>query len=163
MTRLISTDLKTLLEQAGTIHDGYVAGLNCAERVFLTVRKLLDSDVPPQAVAMMSGMGGGMGGMRSGICGAVSGGVATIGLVHGRQNPPDGNRERAAEVARDFICRFQNAFGTTVCGELIGDLLHEATPEATAKQKTRCALYSRKAVQICLETLARFEQSSPRQ
>ena len=161
MAHLNSMDPKALLDRAETIHEGYVAGLNCAERVFLTVRGLLDSDIPPQAVALLSGMGGGVAGTREGICGAVSGGVAAIGLVHGRPNPPQGSRERAAEVARDFVCQFRYAFGTTVCRELIGDLLREGTPEAEERRKARCRQYTRKAVRTCLETLIRFEQSPP--
>lgn len=150
-----------LFRQANAIHDGYVAGLNCAERVFLTVHALLETEIPAQAVALLSGLGGGVGGMREGTCGAVSGGVAAIGLVHGRPNPPEGNRERAYEVSRDFVCQFRTAFGATGCCDLVGDLLRDATPEAEERRKARCAQYTLKAARMCLETLIRFQRIYP--
>jgi C_GCAxxG_C_C family probable redox protein len=161
MAHLKSMDRKELLDRAEAIHNGYVAGLNCAERVFLTVRALVETDIPPEAVRLLTGLGGGVGGTREGICGAVSGGVAAIGLVHGRPKPPDGNRERSYEVTRDFVCQFRTAFGTTVCRELIGDLLREGTAEAEERRKARCCQYTLKAVRMCLETLARSEESPP--
>jgi len=161
MAHLKSMDRQELLDRAEAIHQGYVAGLNCAERVFLTVRALVETDVPPEAVRMLSGLGGGVGGTREGICGAISGGVAAIGLVHGRPNPPDGDRERPYEVTRDFVCQFQTLFGTTVCRELVGDLLREGTTEAEERRKARCGQYTLKAVRMCLQTLTRFEQIHP--
>lgn len=161
MAQLKRLDRGEMFRRAEAIHEGYVAGLNCAERVFLTVHALLDTDIPPQAVAMLSGLGGGVGGTRDEICGAISGGVAAIGLIHGRPNPPEGNRERVYEVARDFVSQFQTAFGACGCCELVGDLLREATAEAEERRKARCAQYTLKAVRMCLDTLARFERIYP--
>ena len=161
MARLKPMDPKERLAQAKRIHDGYVADLNCAERVFLTLHALIETDIPPTAVTMLSGMGGGVGGTREGVCGAVSGGIAGLGLIHGRPNPPEGNREQAYEAPRDFAALFQTAFGTTVCRELVGDLLHEGTAEADERRKIRCSRYTWKAVRLCLDTLARFERSAP--
>jgi C_GCAxxG_C_C family probable redox protein len=161
MVRLHRGNFQELLDRAEGIHKGYVAGLNCAERVFLTVHALLETDIPPAAVALLSGFGGGIGGTRDGVCGAVSGGVAAIGLVHGRPNPPEGIRERSYEVSRDFVCQFRTAFGTTICRELTSDLLREGTAEAEERRKARCARYTLLAVRTCLETLARFERIYP--
>ena len=159
MGRLKPMDLKERLVRAERIHAGYVAGLNCAERVFLTVHAFVDTDISPSAVALLSGMGGGVGGPRDNICGAVSGGVAALGLVYGRPNPPEGNRERAYEAPRDFVGQFRTAFGTTICRELVGDLLREGTADAEERRKTRCCQYTLKAVRMCLDMLVRFEQS----
>ncbi|OGB95007.1 MAG: hypothetical protein A2Z31_05895 [candidate division NC10 bacterium RBG_16_65_8] len=161
MGHLKRLDREELFQRAQAIHDGYVPGLNCAERVFLAVHALVETDIPAQAVALLSGLGGGVGGTRDEICGAVSGGVAAIGLLHGRPNPHEGNRERAYEVARDFVCQFRTAFGTSGCRELVGDLLREGTAEAEEQRKARCVQYTLKAVRMCLETLARFERVSP--
>ena len=161
MPQLKYMDREELFRQAEAIHEGYVAGLNCAERVFLTVRAFVETDIPPEAVALLSGLGGGVGGTREGVCGAGSGGVAAIGLVHGRPNPPAGNRERAYEVSRDFVCQFRTAFGTSVCRELIDDLLREGTAEAEEQRKARCCRYTLKAIRLCIETLIRFEQPRP--
>ena len=159
MPQLKHLDREELFRQAEAIHEGYVAGLNCAERVFLTVRAFVETDIPPEAVALLSGLGGGVGGTREGVCGAVSGGVAAIGLIYGRPSPPAGSKELAYEVCRDFVCQFQTAFGATVCRDLIGDLLHEGTTAAEERRKARCCQYTLKAIQMCLDTLIRFGQS----
>jgi len=161
MGRVKRLDREDLRRRAEAIHDGYVPALNCAERVFLTVHALVETDLPAEAVALMTGLGGGVAGVREGVCGAVSGAVAAIGLVYGRPNPPDGNRERAYEVARDFVGQFRTAFGVTGCNELVGDLLREGTAEAEERRKARCAQYTLKAVHLCLDTLLRFERIYP--
>ena len=161
MAHVKKLERKELFQQAEAIHDKSVADLNCAERVFLAVHALVETDIPAEAVTLLSGLGGGVGGMRDGICGAVSGGVAALGLVHGRPQPPKGNRERPYEVARDFVCQFRTAFGATGCCELVGDLLREGTREAEELRKARCALYTSKAVRMCLDTLLRFERVYP--
>ena len=91
----------------------------------------------------------------------MSGGVAAIGLVHGCPNPPEGIRERAYEVSRDFVCQFRTKFGTTICRELVSDLLREGTVEAEERRKVRCAQYTLIGVRMCLDTLARFERIYP--
>ena len=162
MTELKFADRARVCEEAEKIHAGYVEGLNCAERVFCTVHALVHTAIPREAVRLLSGLGGGVGGSRDGICGAVSGGVAALGLVHGRPNPPEGNREWAYEVSRDFVSQFRTAFGSTVCRDLVGDLLREATAEAETRRKARCCQYTLKAVRMCLETLMRFEPHASR-
>jgi C_GCAxxG_C_C family probable redox protein len=154
-------DRESMLREAERIHDGYVAGLNCAERVFLAVHAFIDTDVPARAVAMLSGLGGGVGGTRDDICGAVTGGVAALGLIHGRPSPPEGDRERAYVVARDFVSRFRTAFGVTGCCDLVGDLLREGTADAEELRKARCARFTRQAVRLCLETLVQHDQEVP--
>ncbi len=149
-------DRTHLLAEAEHIHAGYVDGLNCAERVFWTLHALIDTDMPRDAVRLLSGFGGGIAGCRDGACGAVSGGVAALGLVHGRPNPPTGDREWAYVVARDFVAQFRTAYDSSVCGDLVGDLLREATPDADTRRKARCAKYTWKAIQLCLDVLGRY-------
>lgn len=161
MGHLKRVDREELFRQATIIHDGYVPALNCAERVFLTAHALVETDIPAESVALMTGLGGGVAGVRGDVCGAVSGAVAAIGLIYGRPHPPHGNRERAYEVARDFVGQFRTAFGATGCGELVGDLLREGTAEAEERRKARCAQYTLKAVHLCLDTLMRFERLFP--
>jgi hypothetical protein len=86
--------------------------------------------------------------------------MAAIELVHGRPNPPEGIRERAYEVSRNFVCQFLTKFVTTICRELISDLLREGTAEAEERRKARYAQYTLTAVRMCLETLARFERTT---
>jgi hypothetical protein len=91
MAHLKEVDHEELLRRVEDLHKQYAEGLNCSERVFLVVHSLLESDIASDSVALMSGFGGGVAGTRDNMCGAVSGGVAAIGLVHGRRRPPKGN------------------------------------------------------------------------
>ncbi len=156
MTKLKNTERAHQLREAEAVQAAHGDRSNCAERVFLSLHALMESDIPPTAVCMLTGMGGGVGGAREGICGAVSGGVAALGLIHGREHPPEGDRLWTYEVCRDFVSRFQTAFGATVCRELVGDLLRQPTDEAEAERKARCRHYTLAAVRMCLETLDRY-------
>jgi C_GCAxxG_C_C family probable redox protein len=157
-THLEGIDREQLLRRAENIHRKYVEGLNCSEKVFLTLHGILETNIPSDTVALLSGFGGGVAGTRDNMCGAVSGGVAAIGLIYGRRRPPEGSREKVYEVSRDFVGRFKAKFGTTVCGELIGDLLRESTPESDEKRKGRCSQYTLNAAKICIETLIKYEK-----
>lgn len=156
MTRLKSADRAQQLREAGAMQAAHGDGSNCAERVFLSLHGLMESDIPATAVCMLTGLGGGIGGAREGVCGAVSGGVAALGLIHGREHPPEGDRLWTYEVCRDFVSRFHTAFGATVCRELVGDLLRQTTAEAEEQRKARCRQYTLAAVRLCLETLDRY-------
>ena len=160
MARLKSGDRKQQLRDAEAVQAAHGDRSNCAERVFLSLHGLIETDIPAEAVCMLTGLGGGVGGTRENICGAVSGGLAALGLVHGRLHPPEGDRLWTYEVCRDFVSRFQTAFGATVCGELVGDLLRQATAEAEEQRKARCRQYTLTAVRMCLETLDRYGPAS---
>jgi hypothetical protein len=73
----------------------------------------------------------------------------------------EGNRERAYEVAREFVSRFRTAFGTTTCEALVGDLTREGTPEADAARKARCFRFTHQAIRACIDTLLKYERLSP--
>jgi len=161
MARMKDGDRAELLREAEAVLAAHGDKSNCAERVFLALRALTETDIPAEAVCLLTGLGGGVGGGREGTCGAITGGVAGLGLIHGRRNPPAGDRLWTYEVCRDFLCRFQTAFGATACGALVGDLLREATPEAEEKRKARCRQYTLAAVRMGLETLDRFGKASP--
>jgi len=161
MARVKDGDRAALLREAEAVLAAHGDKSNCAERVFLALRAITETDIPPEAVCLLTGLGGGVGGAREGTCGAITGGVAALGLIHGRRTPPDGDRLWTYEVCRDFVTRFQTSFGATICGGLVGDLLREATPEAEEQRKTRCRQYTLAAVRLCLDTLDRHGTTSP--
>jgi len=138
-----------------------VAGLNCAERVFLTVRAFVETDIRRSGRAVVwSGRRGG--GNREGVCGAVSGGVAAIGLVHGRPNPPAGNRERAYEVSRDFVCQFRTASASPCVANSSETCFARERRGRRAPEGPLLSIHS-EGRPLCIDTLIRFERSrSPR-
>jgi len=159
--RVKDGDRAALLREAEAVLAAHGDKSNCAERVFLALHAITETEIPAEAVCLLTGLGGGVGGGREGTCGAITGGVAGLGLVHGRPKPPEGDRLWTYEVCRDFVSRFQTAFGATACGALVGDLLRETTAEAEEKRKARCRQYTLAAVRMCLETLDRFGKASP--
>ena len=102
-------DRAALLREAEAVLTAHGDKSNCAERVFLALRAIMETDIPPEAVCLLTGLGGGVGGAREGTCGAITGGVAALGLIHGRRTPPDGDRFWTYEVCRDFVARFQTS------------------------------------------------------
>jgi C_GCAxxG_C_C family probable redox protein len=160
MACLKDGDRAALLREAEAVLATHGDKSNCAERVFLALHAIMETNVPAEAVCLLTGLGGGVGGGRGGTCGAVTGGVAALGLIHGRQKPPEGDRFWTYEVCRDFVARFQTSFGTTICRNLIGDLLPQATPEAEEQRKARCRQYTLAAVRMCLDTLDRYGKAS---
>lgn len=125
---------------------------NCAERTFLTIRSIMETDIPSEAVALLTGLGGGIGGTHSSVCGAVTGGVAALGLVYGRRNPSNESNKEAYRTAREFYCRFKSRFGTEVCRDLIRDLLR-ANKFDSEERKERCHQYTSYAIELCIEII----------
>jgi C_GCAxxG_C_C family probable redox protein len=155
---LKNLDPKDLMERLESLHKQYVEEkLSCSERTFLTVRSVVDTDVPSEVVALLTGFGGGIGGTHASVCGAVSGGVAALGLIYGRRHPAEEQRDRAYEVARDFFCQFKSRFGSEVCGALIGDLLKANGFDSEARRE-RCFQYTLHAVHLCVDLLAKYEK-----
>jgi hypothetical protein len=66
-------DQSELYRQAEALHQTYAAAeLNCAERVFLIMHRLLETDIPAEAVCLMTGFGGGVGGARDNLSRAIT-------------------------------------------------------------------------------------------
>ncbi len=150
-------DQADLQRQVERLHAQYVEEkLSCSERTFLAVRSVVDTDVPPETVALLTGFGGGIGGTHGSVCGAVSGCVAAIGLIYGRRHPAKESSARAYEVARDFFCQFKSRFGSEVCGVLIGDLLKRNAFDSE-ERRDRCFQYTCHAIRLCVDTLRKYE------
>lgn len=148
--KLSKEDVK---KQINTIHENLVnQKLNCAERTFLTVKSFLETNIPSEAVGLLTGFGGGIGGTHGSVCGAVTGGVCALGLLYGRRKPAEESSEKAYDVARDFICQFKSKFGTEVCGELIGDLLRVNKFDSDERRK-RCFNYTLNAIKLCTDII----------
>jgi C_GCAxxG_C_C family probable redox protein len=157
---LKNLDHEKLIRRVERLHTQHVEEkLSCSERTFLTVHNVVDTDVPSEVVALLTGFAGGVGGTHASVCGAVSGGVASLGLIYGRRHPAEEQRDRAYEVARDFFCQFKSRFGSEICGVLIGDTLHKNTYESEERRE-RCRAYTLHAVKSCVDLLAKYEKIS---
>jgi C_GCAxxG_C_C family probable redox protein len=129
----------------------------CSERTFHAVHSVVDAELPPEAMALLTCFTGGVG--HTTMCGAVSGGLAALGLAYGRRRPTEKRRDQAGEIAQAFLCQFKSRCGSEVCGVLIGDTLRKNTSESEERRE-RCLAYTLHAVRSCLGLLAKYEKIS---
>ncbi len=99
--------------------------------------------------------GGGIAGTAE-TCGAVSGALMVLGLDHGAIAADDkASKERTYAATREFLRRFRERHGSTVCRELLG--VNIATPDgrATALRdglfRSRCPLFVRDAAELAAD------------
>jgi C_GCAxxG_C_C family probable redox protein len=144
---------EVLITQLEGIHQRYSNDkLNCAERTFLAIQGIVETDIPSHAVSMLTGFGGGIGGSHQSVCGAVTGSIAALNLVWGRRKPAQESSKPAYTIAREFLSEFQSRFGTELCGGLIGDLLR-MDKFHSEERKARCHQYCDNAMKICVDLL----------
>jgi C_GCAxxG_C_C family probable redox protein len=80
---------------------------------------------------MASPFGAGM--SRTGsVCGAVTGALLAIGMMHGGSKPSDTEaKKKGYAVGKNFLKKFEEKFGSTICPKLIGvDITTDAGMEA---------------------------------
>jgi C_GCAxxG_C_C family probable redox protein len=69
---------------------------------------------------LATGLGAGIG-RRGSLCGNFTGSVLVIGMKYGRKDPKDQDRkEKVYEECHRFWERFEKAFGSCYCCDLIG-------------------------------------------
>ena len=127
----------------------YKGGLNCAEA---TLRCLIEEgviDAPLETVRMMTGFGGGM--QRGKTCGAVIGAVAALGWATGRTEP-GADRAASAAVVREFLERFEEAFGTLTCAELRTVYAKEHALKSEGMYRS-CTVFVEKSVELVRDIL----------
>ncbi len=114
----------------------------------------LDKDL---SLKVACGFGGGFAGL-GGPCGAVTGAMMVIGLKYGTTKPDDeAAKEKTYRMVREFIHRFEQRHGASLCRELIkADI---STPEGLQAARDKqlftavCHPLVRSAVEILEELL----------
>ena len=103
------------------------------------------------ALRVAGAFGGGM--ARTGeTCGAVTGALMAIGLTYGKVKVEDEEaRERTYTLARDFMTRFRDRCGSTVCRELLGYNLALPGERKAAHDKGLFATLCPQLVQTAVE------------
>jgi C_GCAxxG_C_C family probable redox protein len=132
-------------------------GYSCSQSVFSALAERWNI-VPDVSLRVSAGFGGGIA-RSAGICGCVTGGIMALGLAqHGID--PEANRsekEKTAEVCRQFMRTFQERNGSNLCSELLGCDI--STPEGLAVHRqgvhrSLCTKLVRDAVGIVEAILA---------
>jgi C_GCAxxG_C_C family probable redox protein len=133
-------------------------GLSCSQAVLSVygAERGLDTDL---ALRLATGFGGGMG-RQGNTCGAVTGAVMAIGLERGsRSREESDKKEETYQAVREFMARFEEECGSTVCKELLGCDISNPTGYARARSQdlfnTHCPGYVGSAMEILEEILRR--------
>ena len=92
-------------------------GYNCSQALLATYSKDVGID-KETALKVASAFGGGMGCSGS-VCGAATGALMVLGLRHGNASAERG-QSRSYERAKEFLARFKERNGSTLCKELLG-------------------------------------------
>ena len=102
--------------------------------------------------------GAGMRGLSE-TCGAVTGSLMVIGLKYGRTQADDiPAKEKAAELAQEFVKRFNDHHGAITCKELLGHDISIPEQHDIAEQQgffeTKCPNFVRDAAEILEDILS---------
>ena len=132
----------------------FEGGFYCAESVVVSVTGAygIESDLfPKAATAFCSGMA-----RTCGTCGALTGAMMGLSAVLGR-NRPDESVDRVYDATQQLIRRFEEAFGSRNCHEILGCDL--GTPEGQAifkKEQLRegCIKIAGRAAEMAGEILS---------
>ena len=104
----------------------YSSGCNCAQAVFAAFSEDLGLSRDTAGKIALS-FGGGMG--TGETCGALTGALMALGLSQSPSFPPlPGEKGTCLADAKRLTAAFQEAFGTTLCREIL------ASPEGKGKQ-----------------------------
>ena len=125
-------------------------GFSCSQAVLSAFSDMFDLELD-LALKISQPFGGGIA-HRGDICGAVSGAFMAIGLKHGRTRAEDiPARERTYEAVSSFIQKFEAAFGSIICKELLGHDLSTENGQKRAEEKglfeTRCPKFVQHAAE----------------
>ena len=98
--------------------NNFKMGYNCCEAIVETFRKEAGVDIDDNAFRLCAGFGGGIGYARD-MCGALAGCTMVISTLVGRNHPTEKPLKEIYPFTKEFHDRFQEAFGSTSCGDLM--------------------------------------------
>ena len=126
-------------------------GFNCCQAVFSAFSEQLGLD-RKTALKVSSPFGGGIARMGD-TCGAVTGALMLIGLKEGKYLAEDNDaRDKCYRLSKEFIDRFKELYGSTICREILSCDLSTESGQKFAKEhnltKTLCPGFVRDASKI---------------
>ena len=147
-----------MTERAKEALQGFASGRNCAQAVLCAYSDVVGL-TKEQAAMVASGFGGGMGRLRQN-CGAYSAAVMLCGALEGADGGTKAKRPAVYARVQQVNAAFIRRMGTVNCGELLGRLAEQPTPEerTPAYYASRpCAGIIRKTCEMLDDMMARQE------
>jgi len=136
---------------------------NCAQSVLKALLSDSTIDIEPHELTnVVAGFGAGV--AHQGLaCGAVSGAIAAIGLIFGRElKDVEEHKETTYDIAEKFVQRFEEKHGTIICDELTGIKMKDRDLREKARQdgiySNKCPAFVESAVRIALELTSNPDQ-----
>lgn len=131
-------------------------GFSCSQSILAAYCEAygLDREI---AFKLADPFGAGMRGLSE-TCGAVTGSLMVIGLKYGRSQADDiPAKEKAAELAQEFVKRFKARHGAIWCKELLGHDISIPEQHDLAEElglfETKCPNFVRDAAEILEQIL----------
>ena len=114
------------VEQAVTM---FVDGYSCAQSLLAVYGPSYGVE-RAAALRLAAPLGGGMS-RTDGPCGAATGALLVLGLRYGHEHPDDEmGAERVRSVSQDFLNRYRERKGSTMCTDVLGhNLSQPGVPE----------------------------------
>ena len=143
-------------ERVKQAHKFFLKDYNCAQSTIKAL--LLNSGIdiaPDQLTNVVAGFGAGMA-HQGLICGAVSGAIAAMGLIVGRElRDVEEHKQTTYDIAEKFVHRFAEKHGTIICDELTGIEMRSKNLREKALQDglfyNKCPAFVESAMRIALE------------
>ncbi len=146
------------MSRAERAKEYFLRGYACSQAVALAFSDVVGVDEETISKATLP-FGGGMGRLRL-TCGAVSGMASVIGLLFANPQPSAENKKEVYAAVQELCARFQEEYGSLICGELLAGVKlpvqvgGEAEPRTQEYYKKRpCAEMVAFAAQIVEEYL----------
>ena len=136
------------MSRAEKAKEYFIQGFNCSQAVALAFADC--TDVSEETIGkIMQPFGGGVGRLRL-TCGAISGMVAVVGLVFGKNEAGNSKKETYA-IVQELCNRFKLKNGSLICEELLTGT--HLSGNAEGYKKKPCAELVYDAAQILEEYL----------
>ena len=110
-------NLSKMLEDAT---ENFTTGFMCSESVLEVLNRHYELGIGEEAIAMSTGFPYGFGDGGN-VCGAVAGATMALGKVFGRTVKGDPAFKKCIDVVRELNDDVAEAYGTSICPELIKD------------------------------------------
>jgi C_GCAxxG_C_C family probable redox protein len=133
----------------------FVDGYSCAQSLLAVYGPALGVE-REAGLRLAAPLAGGMS-RTDGACGAATGALLVLGLKHGHTDPDDEvGRERIRTLTQEFLRRYQERKGSTMCTDILGHNLSEPGVPEKVKAGQLSSLTCPDAVRTAAQLLEEY-------
>ncbi len=140
--------------------DMFVEGYSCAQSLLAVYGPSLGMD-REAALRLAAPLGGGLS-RTDGPCGAATGAILVLGLKHGHTHPDDdAGAEFIRNLTREFLRRYDESKGSTMCTDILGANLSLPGEKERAKAEDLSSKFCNDAVRTAARLLEELLEIQP--